>query len=167
MPRPSWPRCYRIPSSERYPPLDMTPEAQKQRTFEALVELLAGLAAKQPVLAVYEDVHWVDPSTLELLGRVVDRVEHLPVLAIIAFRPEFGPPWLGRSHVTPLPLGRLARRQGASMIEAVAGGRSLPPEVCWIRFSPRPTASLCSLRNLLRHCSNRGCFRRLVVVATC
>jgi len=69
------------------------------------------------VLAVYEDVHWVDPSTLDLLELVVDRVQHLRALAIITFRPEFVPPWTGRAHLSFLTLGRLARRQGASLID--------------------------------------------------
>jgi len=118
-----------VPTGERYPPLNLTPEGQKQRTFDVLVDQLAGLAAKQPVLAAYEDVHWIDPSTLELLELVVERVQRLAVLVIITFRPEFVPPWTGRTHVTSLMLGRLAQRQGTSMIEAVTGGKALPAEV--------------------------------------
>jgi len=78
---------------------------------------------------VYEDVHWIDPSTLELLGLIIERAHHLPVLVIITFRPEFVPPWAGYVHITSLMLGRLARRQGACLIEAVAGGKALPGEV--------------------------------------
>src|SRR5262249_11061433 len=114
---------------DRYPPLELTPEVQKQRTLKVLLDHLIGLAAEQPVLAVYEDVHWVDPSTLELLGQLIERIEGLPILAVMTFRPEFSPPWPSHGNVTPLPLGRLARRQGASMIEAVAGGKALPSEV--------------------------------------
>ena len=118
-----------VPTGERYPPLGLTPEGQKQRTLEVLVDQLAGLAAKQPVLAVYEDVHWIDPSTLEFLELVVERAQRLPVLAIMTFRPEFAPPWAGRTHVTSLALGRLAQRQGASIIEALTRGKTLPPQV--------------------------------------
>ena len=118
-----------IPTGDRYPPLELTPEVQKQRTLKVLLDHLIGLAAQQPVLAVYEDVHWVDPSTLELLGQLIEGIERLPILVVITFRPEFTPPWLSHGNITPLPLGRLARRQGASMIEAVAGGKTLPPEV--------------------------------------
>ena len=118
-----------IPTGQRYPPLNLTPDAQKQRTLDAIVEQLAGLASQKPVLAVYEDVHWVDPSTLELLELVVERVQHLRVLAIITFRPEFVFPWTGRAHVSFLTLGRLARRQGASLIDALTGGKPLPKEV--------------------------------------
>src|SRR5262249_8232529 len=118
-----------IPTGQRYPPLNLTPDAQKQRTLDAIVEQLVGLASQKPVLAIYEDVHWVDPSTLELLELVVERVQHLRVLAAITFRPEFVPPWTGRAHVSFLSLGRLARRQGASLIDAVTGGKPLPKEV--------------------------------------
>jgi len=118
-----------IPTGDRYPPLELTPEVQKQRTLVVLLDQLTGLAARQPLLVVYEDVHWVDPSTLELLGRLIERIERLPILVIMTFRPEFNAPWPSHGNITPLPLGRLARRQGASMIEAVTGGKSLPPEV--------------------------------------
>ena len=80
------------------------------------------------MLALYEDVHWADPTTLELLGRVVERVQRLPVLAVVTFRPEFTPP--GRhGHVTALSLTRLGRRQGGAMVGRVAGGKALPAEV--------------------------------------
>ena len=118
-----------IPTGQRYPPLNLTPDAQKQRTLDVIVEQLVGLASQKPVLAIYEDVHWVDPSTLELLELVVERVQHLRVLAIITFRPEFVPPWTGQAHVSFLTLGRLARRQGASLIDTLTGGKSLPKEV--------------------------------------
>ena len=72
--------CWRSRPDARYPPLDLSPQRQKERTLEALVDQLAGLAARQPVLALYEDVHWADPTTLELLGLVVERVQRLPVL---------------------------------------------------------------------------------------
>jgi predicted ATPase len=118
-----------IPTGQRYPPLNLTPDAQKQRTLDVIVEQLVGLASQKPVLAVYEDVHWVDPSTLELLELAVERVQHLRVLAIITFRPEFVPTWTGRAHVSFLTLGRLARRQGASLIDTLTGGKSLPKKV--------------------------------------
>jgi predicted ATPase len=74
-------------------------------------------------------VHWIDPTMLELLGRVVDRVQRIPVLAVITFRPEFTPPWKGHGHVTALSLSRLGRRQGAAMVDRVTVGKSLPAEV--------------------------------------
>ncbi len=118
-----------VPTGERYPTLALTPEAQKRRTLQVLVDQLTALATQQPVLALYEDVHWMDPTTAELLGLVIDRVRDLPVLVIITFRPEFTPPWKGLTHVTPLALGRLSRRQGGAMVERVTGGKALPREV--------------------------------------
>jgi predicted ATPase len=118
-----------IPNDGRYPPLGLSPQRQKERTLEALVDQLAGLAKQQPVLAVYEDVHWADPTTLKLLDRVVDRVQALPALVLVTFRPEFAPRWTGRGHVTPLTLSRLGRREGAALVGRVAGGKALPAEV--------------------------------------
>ncbi|TIL62017.1 MAG: adenylate cyclase, partial [Mesorhizobium sp.] len=103
-----------IPTETRYPPIDLPPQRIKQRTLEILVEQLAGLAKQKPVLAVYEDVHWIDPSTLELLGLVIERVQRLPALVLITFRPEFSPPWTSHAHVTQLSLSRLTRRHGAA-----------------------------------------------------
>ena len=88
-----------------------------------------GLAARQPVLMLFEDVHWTDPTSLELLDLIVDRVPTLPLLLIITFRPEFTPPWVGRPHVTALILNRLTPRQRGTMIATVAGGRALPSEI--------------------------------------
>jgi predicted ATPase len=81
------------------------------------------------VLALYEDVHWIDPSTLELLGMVIERVRTLPVLAVLTFRPEFQPPWSGHAHVTTLAMGRLGRRQGADLVARVSGDKPLPAAV--------------------------------------
>ena len=81
------------------------------------------------MLALYEDVHWADPTTLELIGRVVDMVQRLRVLALVTYRPEFVPPWAGHGRLTSLSLGRLGRRQGGAMVERVTGGRALPAEV--------------------------------------
>ena len=119
-----------VPVSEgRYPPLAMSPQQKKERTFQALLDLLAGLAVREPVLALYEDVHWADPTTLELLGRVVDRAQRLSVLVLVTFRPEFVPPWAGHGHVTALSLSRLGRRQAATVVEQVAGDKVIPADV--------------------------------------
>ncbi len=118
-----------LPVGERYPPLTLTPQKQKEKTLLALVAQVEGLAALQPVLMLLEDVHWADPTSLELLDLIVDRVPALPLLLIITFRPEFTPPWVGRPHVTALGLNRLAPRQRAEMIAAVVGGKALPSEI--------------------------------------
>jgi class 3 adenylate cyclase/predicted ATPase len=117
-----------IAAGERYPRLNLNPQQQKRRTLEALVEQLAGLARTRPVLDIYEDVHWIDPSTLELLDVVVRRVRSLPVLLLISYRPEFQPPWGDQPHVTELPLNRLSRSNGRALVERVSG-KGLPSEV--------------------------------------
>ena len=78
---------------------------------------------------IFEDAHWIDPTSLELLERIIDRIESLPVLLIVTARPEFAPPWTGRPQVTVHPLNRLTRREGMAVIERLAGGRSLPKEI--------------------------------------
>ena len=118
-----------LPTGNRYPALTLTPEVQKRRTLQALVDQVAGLAAQQPVLALYEDAHWIDPSTLELLGLVVERIQRLPVLALITFRSEFQAPWTGQAHVTTLTMGRLGRRQRADLVARVTGAKPLPAEI--------------------------------------
>src|SRR5262245_11590739 len=105
-----------IPTGERYPLLDLTPQKQKERTLRALVAQVEGPAARQPVLLLFEDAQWSDPTSLELHDLIVDRVPALRVLLIVTFRPEFNPPWTGRPHVTSLGLNRLAPRQRVEMI---------------------------------------------------
>jgi class 3 adenylate cyclase/predicted ATPase len=118
-----------IPAGNRYLLPEMTPRRQKQRTLEVLVEQLEGLSADQPILLAYEDVHWIDPTTLELLGLAIERIQRLPVLAIITFRPEFSPPWAGLPHVSALALTRLGRREGTAMVGEMVGDKALPDEV--------------------------------------
>jgi class 3 adenylate cyclase len=118
-----------VSAGERYPPLDLTPQKRKQRTLAALTAQVEGLSAREPVLMVYEDVHWSDPTTREFLDLLIDRVPAFRVLLIITFRPEFMPPWIGHSHVTMLTLNRLAPRQRAEMIAYVTGGKALPKEI--------------------------------------
>ena len=118
-----------LPTDGRYPLLDLTPQRQKQRTLEALVEQLEGSRRRRPVLLAYEDVHWIDPTTQELLGLTIERIQRLPVLLLITFRPEFGPPWSAQPHVSALALTRLGRREGAALVEQVVRDKALPDEV--------------------------------------
>jgi tetratricopeptide (TPR) repeat protein len=118
-----------LPTGERYPPLDLTPQKQKEKTLQALVAQVEGLAARTPALMLFEDAHWSDPTSLELLDLIIDRVPALPLLLIVTFRPEFTAPWAGRPHVTSLGLNRLAPRQRAEMIAGVTGGKALPEEI--------------------------------------
>jgi class 3 adenylate cyclase len=114
---------------DRYTLPELSPQRQKQLTLEALADQLGGLSAERPVLLVYEDIHWIDPTSLELLGLVVERIQRLPVLAVITFRPEFQTPWSAQPHVSALTLTRLGRRDGAAMVDRMVGGKTLPDEV--------------------------------------
>jgi class 3 adenylate cyclase/predicted ATPase len=118
-----------IPTGDRYPSLNLTPQKRKEKTLHAQLAQFEGLAARQPVLMVFEDVHWSDPTTRESLDLLVDRVATLRVLVILTFRLEFTPPWVGRPHVTMLNLNRLPPRQRAEMIAHVTGGKALPKEI--------------------------------------
>jgi predicted ATPase/class 3 adenylate cyclase len=117
-----------ISAADLYIPRELNPQRKKEETFEALLRQVASLAQHQPVLIIYEDVHWIDPSTRELLDRLIDRVTALPILLLITFRPEFQPSWAGRSRVAMLALSRLARHQGAMLVQRVAGDKALPAE---------------------------------------
>jgi class 3 adenylate cyclase len=118
-----------LPIGERYPPLNLTPQRQKEKTLQALVGQVEGLAARQPVVMLFEDAQWSDPTSLELYDLIIDRVPALPVLLIVTFRPEFAPPWIGRPHVTFCAPNRLSPRQRAEMIAGVTGGKTLPHEI--------------------------------------
>ena len=118
-----------LPVPDQYPPLTLSPQRQKQQTQEVLVAWLLAETAQQPVLAVWEDLHWADPSTLELLGLLLDQVPTTRLLMVLTCRPEFQPPWAPRSYVTPLALSRLTRHQVEEMVLRVTGGKALPAEV--------------------------------------
>jgi class 3 adenylate cyclase/tetratricopeptide (TPR) repeat protein len=118
-----------IPTGDSYPPLGLSPQKRKEKTLQAQVVQIEGLAARQPVLMVWEDVHWSDPTTRESLDLIIDRVPRLQVLMVITFRPEFTPPWIGRPHVTMLTLNRLPRQKRAEMIAYMTGGKALPKNI--------------------------------------
>jgi predicted ATPase/class 3 adenylate cyclase len=113
----------------RYPLLRLTPQQQRQRTLDALVAWLLGEAERQPILVVWEDLHWADPSTLELLGLVIDQVPTARLLTLVTARPEFRPPWAPRPHLTQLTLRRLPRAQVEIMVRQLTGDKPLPAEV--------------------------------------
>ena len=124
-----WRICCRSLRATAIPPLNLTPQKRKEKTLYALLGQLDGLAARLPVLMVWEDVHWSDPTTRESLDLLIDRLPTLRVLLILTFRPEFTPSWIGRAHVTMLTLNRLPCRQVAEMIAHVTGGNALPKEI--------------------------------------
>ena len=118
-----------LPNDGRYPALDLAPEQRRQRTMEALIAQTEALTRQTPVLMIFEDAHWTDPTSLELFGRAVDRIASLRVLLIVTFRPEFAPPWIGRPHVTALTINRLAQRDIDAMIDGVVGNKLLAASI--------------------------------------
>ena len=118
-----------LPLTTDYVPLTVSPEQQKQKTLQALLTILLGIAAQQPVLFVMEDLHWVDPTTLAFLTLLVDQGPTARILALWTFRPDFSPPWTGRSHLTQVTLHRLPRQQAMEMADRVAHSKTLPPDV--------------------------------------
>src|SRR5262249_50135078 len=113
----------------RYPPLHLTPLQQWQQTYDALVGWMLEEAERQLVLMLWEDLHWADPSTLELLVLFIDQAPTAPLLHLLTFRPEFDHPWSTRSHMSPLTLHRLERPQVEAMIARLAHGKTLPVDV--------------------------------------
>jgi len=109
--------------------LNLTPQRKRQLLLEALVHQLGGLARDRPVLMVFEDAQWIDPTSRELLDLVVDKVGRLPVTLLVTFRPEFQPSWGDQPHVTTLTLTRLSGRYGAMMVTALAGEKGLARDV--------------------------------------
>jgi class 3 adenylate cyclase/predicted ATPase len=115
-----------LPNDGRYPPVEVEPQLRRQKTLAALCSQLEALTRVSPVLMIFEDAHWSDPTSVELFARVVDLAARHRLLILVTFRPEFSPPWIGRSHVTALTLNRLTRRDIDCLIKGVAGVRSLP-----------------------------------------
>ena len=118
-----------LPKDGRYPTLDLTAQQRRHRTLEALTAQVEALTRSNPVLMIFEDAHWIDPTSLEALGRIVDRLKNLGVLLIITYRPEFEPPWIGRPYVTALTLNRLGEREIATLIDRVTGNKALNESV--------------------------------------
>jgi predicted ATPase/class 3 adenylate cyclase len=118
-----------LPASERHKLPNLSPQRKKERTLEALIRQLEGLVRQQPVVMVFEDAHWIDPTSRELLDLAVERVRSLPVLLIVTFRPEFQPPWIGQPQVSTLTLNRLDQHDRTVLVEQIAGGKQLPGEV--------------------------------------
>jgi class 3 adenylate cyclase/predicted ATPase len=118
-----------LPNDGRYPAPELTPQQRRQQTLEALTAQIEALTRQNPVLMIFEDAHWTDPTSLEVFGRAVDRIATLRVLLIVTFRPEFEAPWIGRPHVTALTINRLAQRDIDAMIDRVVGNKLLPTSV--------------------------------------
>jgi class 3 adenylate cyclase/tetratricopeptide (TPR) repeat protein len=109
---------------EGFSPMD--PKRKRDQVLAALMARLEGLARQGPVLMAFEDVHWSDPTSLELLTLTVERMQTLPILLLVTYRPDFPPPWAGQPHVTSMALNRLGRRERLRLVDHVAGGKALP-----------------------------------------
>jgi DNA-binding response OmpR family regulator/class 3 adenylate cyclase len=117
-----------VPTDGRYPVADLSPQRRREKTLKGLVAQLAGLASSKSTLVACEDVHWMDPTSRQLLDLIVDRVRNLPVLLLITYRPEFAPPWASHPHATTIVLNRLGHSQIISMADQITGKR-LPRDV--------------------------------------
>jgi class 3 adenylate cyclase/predicted ATPase len=118
-----------LPNDGRYPALELTPQQRRQKTLEALTAQIETLSRQKPVLMIFEDAHWADPTSLEAFGRAVDRIRTLKVLLLATFRPEFDAPWVGRSYVTAIVINRLEEHEVGAMIDRIAGNRLLSASI--------------------------------------
>jgi class 3 adenylate cyclase/predicted ATPase len=118
-----------LPNDGRYPVLDLSPQQRRQRTLEALTTQIDAISRQTAVLMIFEDAQWADPSSLEVFGQLVDKVESLRVLLLVTFRPEFAAPWIGRPHLTALTINRLAPREVMALIDRVAGDKLLASNI--------------------------------------
>jgi class 3 adenylate cyclase/DNA-binding SARP family transcriptional activator len=118
-----------VPLDDRYPAVEVSPQRKREMTLTALLNQFHGVAARSPVLIVVEDLHWIDPTSLDLLDRFIAHAADRPVLLIVTFRAELQPNWVGQPHVTMLPLSRLNRRDSAGIIAGVARGLAMPAAV--------------------------------------
>jgi class 3 adenylate cyclase/tetratricopeptide (TPR) repeat protein len=115
-----------IACEQRYGPVTVTPQKHKDETLRVLVDLCAAAARLQPTLILFEDLHWADPTSLEVLDLLIDRVRAMPLLIVLTYRPEFQPPWRHHGHIIALNLSKLTRDQCAAMVLRLAGGKALP-----------------------------------------
>ena len=118
-----------LPADGRDSMLQMTSEQHRQKTLEAIITRTETLAGQNPVLIVFEDAHWSDPTSLEVLNLIVERIQKLHALLIVTFRPEFEAPWIGEPHVTSLSLHRLTELEIGALIDRIADRKSLPDKV--------------------------------------
>jgi class 3 adenylate cyclase len=118
-----------IPTGQRYPALDIEPTELKERTIGTLITMTASAAKQAPLLMIVEDIHWLDPTSLDLTNRLVEQMRHLPILLVATARPEFIAPWTGLDNFTAVPLSRLERDQAVTMVDRMTSGKKLPPEV--------------------------------------
>ena len=136
-----------LPAEGRYPPLELTPAQFKNAAISALVDYVLHLSEREPVLLDLEDAHWIDPTTLELMTRLIDSTASARVLVVVTARPEFVSPWAGRDHVLTLALSRLSRTQCAEIVPRIAAAHSLALDVVDDIFGAGQMACRCSSKN--------------------
>src|SRR5215831_596189 len=118
-----------LPNDGRYPALELTPQQRRQKTLEALTAQVETLSRQEPVLMIFEDAHWADPTSLEVFGRLLDRIRTLRLLLLVTFRPEFDAPWVGRPYVSSLIINRLAEHEAGAMVDRIVGNRLLSANI--------------------------------------
>ncbi len=118
-----------LPNDGRYPALVLTPAQRRRKTMTALTTQIDMLSRQNPVLMILEDAHWADPTSLESVGHLIDRIGTMRVLLLLTFRPEFEGPWIGRAHVTTLTLNRLGEHEARTMMEGIIGSSVLPDRI--------------------------------------
>jgi class 3 adenylate cyclase len=155
-----------LPGGDRFAPLELSPQRKKERTFAALLRQLEGLARTQPVLMIFEDLHWIDPTSREFLDLILAGIDRLPVLLIATFRPEFQPPWAGQPYVTVIALNRLGRGDGAAMVERLAGTAALLPQDVIAEIVERTDGVPLFVEEMTKAVLEAGAERRRAVVAS-
>src|SRR5215472_10931704 len=118
-----------IPCDERYGAVAMTPQKFKDETLRALADTTEAIARRQPTVMLFEDIHWADPTSLEVIDLLIHRVRNIPLLVVLTHRPEFSSRWSHYGHVAALTLTKLTRAQSGAMVSRLAGGKALPPEL--------------------------------------
>src|SRR5262249_30386141 len=118
-----------LPNDGRYPALELTPQQRRQKTMEALTVQIEALSRQQPVLMIFEDAQWADPTSLEAFSQVVDRIRTLRVMLLVTFRPEFDAPWIGRPYVTARIINRLAEHEASAIIDRIVGNKQLSASI--------------------------------------
>ena len=132
-----------LPTPAQYPPLNLTPQKQKERTLQALLQLLVAQAERQATVSVWEDLHWADPSSLEFLSLLIEQIPTTKLLLVLTFRPEFTPPWKPRSHISQLVLNRLGPEASRGDDREGGGGQGTLPLKSSSRFASRRTGYRC------------------------
>jgi predicted ATPase/class 3 adenylate cyclase len=155
-----------LPGGDRFAPLELSPQRKKERNFAALLRQLEGLARTQPVLMIFEDLHWIDPTSREFLDLILAGIDRLPVLLIATFRPEFQPPWAGQPYVTVIALNRLGRGDGAAMVERLAGTAALLPQDVIAEIVERTDGVPLFVEEMTKAVLEAGAERRREVVAS-